>query len=790
MSKPKLLLLDDSKLILESLVDSVSQNNLFVPYTAVTYEEAKKLIDEHHFSAAILDLELPDAKDAEQIDYVLDRHTPVVVLTGTFDEKLSELASQKDIIDYIIKGSLEHIRNAVQMAENILLYNNKRALIVDDSKVIRYQIQEHLNRLGFITQEADSAGTALDMIKKQSPFDLITVDYQMPGKNGVEFIQEAKALQNTYATVYFGVYGSDSSELSIRFLKSGANDTFVKPLEKETFNIKVANAFSLIYKQKALNEAEHILNEYVNALDRSSIVTKGDVNGRITFVSRNYCNILGYTVDELLGQPHSILRHPQTPKETFKKMWESISKGEIWAGLIQNRKKSGESFFIKLAIVPLLDENGEVMEFFSICDDVTELVQSKEELQEQFYTDSLTHLGNRNRLNKDLNDFKEPFFAIVHLKHFKETNSFYGESIGDKIIHQFSEKLFEKFYYHGYKVYRMGGVDFALLKEGSADVNTEVDTVSTLLKSIEDNKIIVNEHSIDISISCGMTLGKECVSHADLALKMANCENKLLLLYDDTLKETMEYKNNIIWISKIKYALHHHNIICYYQPIVDNTTGKITKYETLVRLKDQDGSIVSPHDFLKIAEDSGLYNEISRRVINNAFKTFENKNISFSINLTVTDILNKETRELLIAQLKNIKGNGNHAVIELVESAGIESFEEVREFIHQIKGLGAKLAIDDFGTGYSNFEYLVELEPDFIKIDGSLIKSIDTDKKIYNVVRTIVDFAKTQSYKVIAEYVSNETLKDCVQELGIDYSQGYYFYQPLSTAELEKTLHQ
>lgn len=788
MPKPKLLLLDHSKLILQTLIKGISNNKVFNPYEAQTYEEAKKLIDEHQFSAAILDLELPDAKNAEQIDYVLSRNIPVIILTGTFNEKLSTLASRKDIIDYIIKGSQEDIKNAVQMAENILLYKNKRALIVDDSKVIRYQIQEHLNRLGFITQEADSAESALDMIKRLSPFDLITVDYQMPGKNGVQFIQEAKSIQNTYATVYFGVFGSDSSELSIRFLKSGANDTFVKPLEKETFNVKIANVFLLISKQKALNEAENILNKYINAIDSSSIITKADINGLITFVSKNYSDFLGYTIDELIGQSHNILRHPQTSQEVFKNMWETITKGDTWTGIIQNRKKSGESFFVKLTVVPLLNANGDVMEFFSICDNVTELVHLKKELQEQFYTDSLTHIENRNKLNNDLKYYENPFFAIIHLNNFKEINSFYGESIGDHIIKQFSKQLFEIFYNHGYKTYRMTGVNFALLKESAVDVDTEVNTVSSLLKNIEDDKFIVNEHTLEISISCGIAQGKECVPHADIARKIANSEDKFLQLYNDSLKETKEYKQNIMWISKIKHALNHQNIICYYQPIVNNKTGEIIAYEVLVRLKDEDGSIISPFHFLKIADENGLYHEISKRVITNAFKTFEHKTVDFSLNLTVSNILHTETRELLIAHLKNLQGNGNHAVIELVESASIESFEEVQGFIRQIKSLGAKLAIDHFGTGYSDFEYLAKLEPDFIKIDGSLIHAIDTDERAYNVVKAIVSLAHRQSYKVVAEYVETESIKNSVQKLGIEYSQGHYFYEPLCAVELEKIL--
>ncbi len=156
---------------------------------------------------------------------------------------------------------------------------------------------------------------------------------------------------------------------------------------------------------------------------------------------------------------------------------------------------------------------------------------------------------------------------------------------------------------------------------------------------------------------------------------------------------------------------------------------------------------------------------------------FHKKEFEFSVNLTIDDILNIEIQDYIF-ELLNKYGIGERVVFEIVESESIENFNQVVSFIRNVKEFGCKIAIDDFGTGYSNFEYLMKLEADYIKIDGSMIKNIDTDNNAKMVVETIVNFAKKMNMKTIAEFVENEEILKIVNELGIDYSQGYYFSAP------------
>jgi EAL domain-containing protein (putative c-di-GMP-specific phosphodiesterase class I) len=264
-----------------------------------------------------------------------------------------------------------------------------------------------------------------------------------------------------------------------------------------------------------------------------------------------------------------------------------------------------------------------------------------------------------------------------------------------------------------------------------------------------------------------------------MALKIAKKSNTNFLVYNEDISLNNEYKNNLHWAKKLSDAIKKDNIITYYQPIVNNSNLVYEKYESLVRMRDAD-KIISPFFFLEVAKQTRQYFDITRTVIHQSFEMFKDKDLEFSINLSIKDILEIQISEYILNMLERYN-IGSRVVFEIVESESIENFEGVIHFINQVKKYGCKIAIDDFGTGYSNFEYLIKLKADFLKIDGSLIKNLDKDKNALVVVSTIVEFSKKLGMKTIAEFVENEEIFKIVKDLGIDYSQGYYFSQPLES---------
>jgi len=525
-------------------------------------------------------------------------------------------------------------------------------------------------------------------------------------------------------------------------------------------------------------ESEKHSKEYIKAIDAGSIVSKSDIKGMITYVNEELCKRTGYTKEELIGEPHNIFRHPNTAKKTFKILWETIQKGEIYNGLFKNKKKDGSAFYAKITIVPIKDRNENIIEYIALRDDVTELVNSKKELKKHFLTDPLTSLGNRFKMVEDIEKNKEFNLLILDIHLFKEINDFYGYRLGDKVIKELGNKLFKHFNSKYAEVYHLQGDEFAVLYEKDHIEDKEFYMLAN--KFIEQNKqsIVIQENQISLGLTCGISYNSSnLILEAGIAHKKAKKTNSEILEYVEAFNSEEEYKNNLQWTNEIRNAIDDNRIIAYFQPIVNTKNNKIEKYETLMRLIKKDGEVISPFFFLDIAKKTRFYKNLTKIVVTQAFKKFSGTTYEFSINLSAEDIMLYDVSDWLFELAQEYRVN-NQVVIELVESEGIESFDMVDTFIKNAKDRGMKIAIDDFGTGYSNFEYLIKLNTDYLKIDGSLIKEIYQDEKLYSVVETIVSFAKKNNIKTIAEFVSSQEIYKKIKDLDIDYGQGFELGKP------------
>lgn len=533
---------------------------------------------------------------------------------------------------------------------------------------------------------------------------------------------------------------------------------------------------------KTTNDKNHnfletltLLDRYKKAIDESSIVTRTDLQGNITYVNDKFCKITGYTEEELLGKNHNIIRHPDNSAEFFRHMWETIKNKNIYKGIIKNRKKDNTTYYVDSTIIPILDNNDNILEYIGIRNDVTALYERDIIIYEQFI-DDLTKLPNRQRLIKDIKDLFLPKMAIINIDRFRDINESYGFLIGDELLKEFSKKL-QLFKSPNLNIYRIGAATFALLAYGNFSFEELHKTCKNFLKSIDHIKFDVENNIFNISCSIGLSDEDEkLLIHTEMALSYAKRKDTEIFLFDKSLPEFKNLKENIELTQDIKIAIENDDILLYGQKIIHNITNEI-KYETLMRMRQKEGTILSPFKFLDQAKKAKLYPMMTRIMIEKACEFFKNKSNFFSINLTIQDITNKHTNEFLISKLQQTN-TSNRVILEIVESEGIENFEEVSSFINNMKKIGCRIAIDDFGTGYSNFEYILKLNIDILKIDGSLIKNIHKDKNSYHTVSTIVNFAKDLDIEVVAEFVHCEEVYDIIKKLGITYSQGYFLHEP------------
>ena len=540
-------------------------------------------------------------------------------------------------------------------------------------------------------------------------------------------------------------------------------------------------------KKEDLKYSYNFLLEYKKAIDESSIVSKTDKNGLITFVNKKFCEISGYEEDELIGKSHNIVRHPSMTKEFFNNLWKTITNKEIFKGVIVNKKKNGLVYYVDTTIIPILDENKNIEEFIAIRHDITKVYEQKKLIEEQFI-DELTLLPNRQKLLKDFKDNKIQKIAMININSFRDINNFYGFEAGDLVLKKFSQILLDKISTNiNLDLYRVANDVFAICTKNKDNLKEIRDICTNIIEYFSLHPILINNNSFYLSISIGVArnckdsaVQNNLLSKAEYALRMAKKRDISILFLDENIELYNKLKENKKLIEELKNALISNNLLIYGQKLINNISKK-EKYEILMRIKLDDGSILTPYSFLKEAKKAKLYLGMTRMLVKKACEYFKGKDIDFNLNLTLEDIKDQYTMDFIVNAMEKTN-TAKQITFEIVESEGIESFTEVSNFIKKAKKLGCKIAIDDFGTGYSNFEYIIKLDVDYIKIDGSLIKNINTDNNLYLTVQTIVGFAKALKIKTVAEFVHNEEVLNCVKNLDIDYSQGFFIDEPKELA--------
>lgn len=529
----------------------------------------------------------------------------------------------------------------------------------------------------------------------------------------------------------------------------------------------------LIYEHEKQTQ---LLEHYKEAIDENTIVTKTDKRGIITYVNEQFILISGYSSDELIGKSHNIVRHPDNPSSLFEDIWQNLKLGQTWKGVIKNQRKDGSAYYVKTVIMPLYNSEQNIEEFIAIRHDVSELFEEVERLGKE----ALTGLPGRKILFDSIEKSQGSHLAILNISDFSNINKLYGQYIGDLYLKQVVQSL-QKIIDSNLSLFHLQGDEFAIFTTNIGN-DTFIQQCKNITAYFAHNGITIEEKRYDAFFKIGIANGyKNLYNRAEMAIKEARELHQNYVIYDDNESFEVNLKNDALWHQKIRNALDQKRFTIFLQEIVPYKESPLQrkKYEALIRLIDEDGSIVTPYSFLHIAKKMHLYKQLSHIVIKESLLAANKLNCDISINITKDDIFTQETINLLFSLIHSYDLIGR-VTLELVESEGIEDTYDVRSFLQKAKQHGCLLAIDDFGTGYSNFEYLLRIAVDFIKIDGSLIKNLDQDISARTAVKAIVNFAKSFGVKVVAEFVHKKEIYTEVKNLGIEFAQGYYLHEPSS----------
>lgn len=456
----KLLVVEDSALFAKMLSKQLAENNLFEVHMAYSHKEAEVLLSRHDFFAAITDLVLPDAGEGQIVGTVVKKNIPVIALTGSMSDELQKQISSMPIVDYVIKEGKSDLCYAVRLAELLLDTKGVDILVVDDSRVALASVISLLEPLLFNIHTASSGKEALEILKANPKISLMVTDHEMPEMTGLELSREVRRYHDELTLPIIAVTGMREPKLEARFLKSGVNDFLIKPFSREEFVSRVVTLVSARERYKQIQR-------YADTVDRYVISSSTDEHGIIRAVSQAFCDISGYSREELLGRNHNIVRHPDMPNSLYQSLWQTIKSGKSWRGEVKNSKKDGSYYWVDVNIEPQFDSQGQINGFTAIRQDIT----NKKYVEELSITDPMTGLYNRRYFSDQFPVYAEKAeekgdllaFLMFDVDKFKQYNDNYGHQAGDHVLIECAKAFKTLAKEIEALPFRLGGEEFALL---------------------------------------------------------------------------------------------------------------------------------------------------------------------------------------------------------------------------------------------------------------------------------------------------------------------------------------
>ncbi|WP_432471488.1 bifunctional diguanylate cyclase/phosphodiesterase [Amphritea sp. HPY] len=533
-----------------------------------------------------------------------------------------------------------------------------------------------------------------------------------------------------------------------------------------------------------------------------------DSDNNIIDVNTAFCELTGYSRNEVIGRNPNILSSGRQDKDFYKVLWHSISQKGYWKGEVWNRRKDGKLYAEQLTITALKNSQGVVDQYIGIFSDITDLKENQQRLVQMAHYDALTGLPNRillaDRLAQALSHTArmENLLAVAYLDldDFKPINDQLGHDIGDKLLVAVANRLQESIRADDTTA-RLGGDEFVLLLpelESVEQSNIAFDRVTTKISE----PYYINDHKINLSASIGISLypidnsdADTLLRHADQAMYTAKqCGRNCYHYFDPSLEQVAKKQQDAL--SEIQNALTTDQFVLHYQPKVDMALRKVLGVEALIRWQHPDRGLVFPNDFLPTIENSNLATELGHWVLNQALWQLNQWHLAglklnISVNIAARHLESADFIPRLQALLANYPQLPKQALeLEILETTALEELDRVANLIEQCHQLGVTVALDDFGTGYSSLTYFKRLPIDTVKIDRSFVIDMLDDEEDFTIVEGVIGLADAFHRTVIAEGVETELHGYKLQALGCRFAQGYGIARAMPAEQLSPWIEQ
>lgn len=565
------------------------------------------------------------------------------------------------------------------------------------------------------------------------------------------------------------------------------------------------SAQELRQELNARKQAEESLRLSALVFERSSegmLVTNAD--NHILTVNPAFTRITGYEAAEVLGHGPHYLNSDRHGPEFYDAMREELGRSGHWQGEVWDRRKDGETYAAYLTINTISNEDGSVNRRVAQLLDITEKKESEEFIWRQANFDSLTQLPNRSmfqdRLTQEMKKSQRvglPLaLLLIDLDQFKEVNDTLGHHVGDMLLQEAARRIISCVREMD-TVARLGGDEFTIILPELHDVSNADRVVGHILQKLA-SPFRLGEELVYVSGSVGITVYPRdahdldgLMKNADQAMYAAkNRGRNSFSVFTPALQNSAQLRSRLI--NDLREAIAGDQFSVYYQPIVDLATGRVHKAEALIRWTHPVRGSVSPADFIPLAEETGLISTIGDWVFRQAVSEAQRIRARYDGEFRIS--VNKSPRQFRertagpsewLDILRKTGVPGAAITIEITEGLLLNAVADVVDKLQAYRDEGIQIAIDDFGTGYSSLAYLKRFRIDFLKIDRSFVRDIETDANDLALSKAIIVMAHALGLKVVAEGVETQAQLKLLAEIGCDYAQGFYFSKAVPASKLD-----
>lgn len=571
---------------------------------------------------------------------------------------------------------------------------------------------------------------------------------------------------------------------------------------------KDAQRRQVLAQLRASEEASRLSSSAVAASANGIMITTAGPGGvRLTYVNPAFERITGYRADEILGRDPALLMGDDLDQMGLQDITAAIRQQTQGNAVLRNYRKDGSLFWNDLSMAPVCDDQGVVTHFVGIVNDITERKRYEEQLERQHNTDALTGLSSRNRL-QERTELAIAFaqqhqrcvaLLFLDLDHFNRINDSLGHAFGDAVLRTVGERLGTDLRERDTAA-RFGGDDFVVVLSDLASPQDVALVANKILRDVE-RPITVDGREIILSVSIGVSMFPQdgtdydtLLRNADAAMYRAKASGRnAFFFYTADLNTQALHKLEME--AQLRRALERNQLLLHYQPLLHMASNRVTDAEALIRWRKDDGSLVSPLDFIPLAEETGLILPIGQWVLRTACAQArqwmrEGLHLRVAVNLSARQFRDEQLVHTVRQILLDCDLPAQQLKLEITEGTVMDNAEQAAHTLAALKTLGVGVSVDDFGTGYSSLAYLRRFPIDQLKIDRSFVIEMLQYPDSAAIVNSIIGLARALRLQTVGEGVETQAQRDFLQAAGCDLLQGYLFSRPVTADALLELVRQ